>query len=187
VIGGPPCQKFSGLANLARARGVEFQNLIPEFERCVREAQPDWFLMENVQAAPAPVVEGYVVHGQVLNNRWCGEGFGGEQNRVRRFSFGTRTGARLPLAVAALEPLAWAHAVTAAHAGDRRVRSKGKIARYAVPEAARLQGLPADFLEDAPFTQQGKLKVIANGVPLPMGRAIARGVRRAMHSEHIGA
>lgn len=42
VIGGPPCQAFSTLANLVRAKGHEprFGNLIPEFERCVAEAAP---------------------------------------------------------------------------------------------------------------------------------------------------
>lgn len=176
VIGGPPCQKFSGLNNLALARGVLFENLIPEFERCVGEAQPAWFVMENVQAAPAPHVPGYELHTQVLNNRWLGE----EQNRVRRLSFGTRDGRALHVQPGALEPARWKSAVTAAHAGDRRVRSKGKIARYSVPEALRLQGLPEGFFDKAPLTQQGKLKVVAQGVPLPMGRAVARAVKRAL-------
>ena len=41
------------------------------------------------------------------------------------------------------------------------------------------QGLPDDFLEDAPFTATGKQKAIGNGVPLPMGRAIAAAVLKA--------
>src|SRR5262245_63772419 len=51
VIGGPPCQAFSQMVGLNRFNGVapRFGNLIPEFERCVGEAQPDWFLMENVE------------------------------------------------------------------------------------------------------------------------------------------
>jgi len=58
VIGGPPCQSFSPLAHLVRANGHEprFGNLIPEFERCVAEALPTWFVMENVPAAPHPLV-----------------------------------------------------------------------------------------------------------------------------------
>jgi site-specific DNA-cytosine methylase len=39
--------------------------------------------------------------------------------------------------------------------------------------------VPEDFLEDAPFTKEGKYRVLGNGVPLPMGRAIAQAVRRA--------
>lgn len=31
-----------------------------------------------------------------------------------------------------------------------------------------------------PFTAVGKIKAVANGVPIPMGRAIARAVRQAI-------
>jgi hypothetical protein len=93
-IGGPPCQSFSPLANLVRARGYEprFGNLIPEYERCVAEAAPRWFLMEEVPQAPVPVVAGYAVHDFVLRNeQLAGEdGLGMEQERARRFSFGVR-------------------------------------------------------------------------------------------------
>jgi len=45
----------------------------------------------------------------------------------------------------------------------------------------RLQGVPASF--DLPgFTVAQKCKALANGVPLPMGRTIARAVREAVNS-----
>lgn len=180
VIGGPPCQKFSGLNNLAVARGVIFENLIPEFERVVHEAIPRWFVMENVLAAPEPVVSGYAVRAQPVDNRW----FGGEQHRKRRISFGTFGGHDLHLQTAALESPIWKAAVTSAHAGARRVRAKGDIARYPIEEALRLQGLPSDFFGKAcPLTAQGKLKVVAQGVPLPLGRAVARAVKAALGVE----
>jgi DNA (cytosine-5)-methyltransferase 1 len=47
-------------------------------------------------------------------------------------------------------------------------------------DACELQGLPRDFTEHMPFRKDAKLKAIANGVPLPMGRAIARAVKRAV-------
>lgn len=49
VIGGPPCQAFSRLNRLVAHNGgsPSFGNLIPEFERCVREASPRWFVMEE--------------------------------------------------------------------------------------------------------------------------------------------
>lgn len=101
VIGGPPCQTFSALANLVRARGFEprFGNLIPEFERVVSEAMPRWFLMENVPAAPAAKVAGYGVHDFVYcNSEIAGEdGIGQEQERRRRFSFGLRGGPAVDL------------------------------------------------------------------------------------------
>ena len=46
-----------------------------------------------------------------------------------------------------------------------------------------LQGLPADFLSDAPFTISGKYLAVGNGVPLPMGRAVAKAVKTALQSK----
>lgn len=94
VIGGPPCQTFSSLARLVRANGHEpkFGNLISEFERCVAEAMPAWFVMENVPTAPEPVIDGYGVKAFMLDNSWLnsGDGWGEEQRRVRKFCFGMR-------------------------------------------------------------------------------------------------
>ena len=100
VIGGPPCQAFSALRHLIRHNGHEprFGNLIPEFERVVAEAQPAWFLMENVPDAPVPHVEGYVTKPQMVRDKWVG----GVQPRPRRFSFGTVDGKALDIEWAAL-------------------------------------------------------------------------------------
>jgi DNA (cytosine-5)-methyltransferase 1 len=86
VIGGPPCQAFSALANLVRAKGLEpkFGDLIPEFSRCIEQARPEWFLMENVPKAPDPKPVGYEVTSFLLDNCWLGEA----QMRKRRFWFG---------------------------------------------------------------------------------------------------
>lgn len=234
VIGGPPCQAFSRLAALVRHNGYKtrFGNLIPEFERCVAEAEPQWWLMENVPGAPVPAVAGYrVVHG-VLNNRWFVDTgvVGAEQNRQRRISVGTRHGRALIWDVALFEAPILHSAVTSSDGGGTlrgrrppavvgngrtvpvRLGGTGKpkppfavTARhagrppwvagsdtaghggqnskqyvYSLEDACELQGLPRDFLADAPFTKAGKLQAVANGVPLPMGRAIARAVWRAM-------
>lgn len=203
VIGGPPCQAFSRMRYLNPLAGQKHGNMIPEFERAVAEAAPAWWLMENVPDAPEPVVDGYRAHHLVLNNRWVG----GEQNRIRRFSFGTRDGRLLLPDVELFEPIVTAHAITASHAERVPVRlggsgkpkstlstkqatvmaGHGPVGRgqdyetnYTLAEACELQGLPADFLSEAPFTAQGKRHVIGNGVPLPMGRAIARAVKRAL-------
>jgi hypothetical protein len=45
------------------------------------------------------------------------------------------------------------------------------------------QGLPHWFLADAPFSESGKKRMVGNGVPLPMGRAVARGVKAAIYPE----
>ncbi len=47
VHGGPPCQGFS-IANSNRSKGDIRNTLVPEFLRVVREAQPHYFIMENV-------------------------------------------------------------------------------------------------------------------------------------------
>jgi DNA (cytosine-5)-methyltransferase 1 len=203
VIGGPPCQVFSELAALVRANGHEptFGNLIPEFERIVDESQPAWFVMENVRGAPEPAVPAYHVESRLLNNRW----FGAEQNRERRFSFGTRDGVPIAryLEFATIEDRAWSPAVTGdmrVATNGARVRNKqnregkssggvcphvGKLASFG--EMLRLQGLPDDFLRHAPLTSSGKRKAVGNGVPLPMGRAVARAVKRAFQAEEMAA
>ena len=91
VIGGPPCQEFSILRSVNRDKPPKWGNLIPEFERVVMEAQPRWFLMENIKRAPLPSVPGYKVDGTLLDNRWLGH----VQSRLHRFSFGTNEGTRL--------------------------------------------------------------------------------------------
>lgn len=193
VIGGPPCQPFSPLANIARARYGDSsiaEDLIPEYERVVREARPEWFVMENVPRAPEPDIAGFVVRSLVLNNRWIGE----EQRRTRRFSFGTSDGRVLSIddELVLLENPRMELAVVATRGGggaglmngrtqacEDRVRS---AIHRTLEEACRLQGLPPDFLDGSPFTSDGKRRAIGNGVPIPMGRAIARAVKRALEA-----
>ena len=194
VIGGPPCQAFSRLQYLVQHNGLtKAENLIPEFERVVSEAQPAWFLMENVPAAPEPAIEGYAIYSFLLNNRWVG----GEQERKRRFSFGMRGGPaidlRQHLEVEIFEPIEWAPAVAASGGvkpgipSDRNIRAKylGWKTAEALQRSIQLQGLPDDFLNKAPFTLEGKHKVVGNGVPLPMGRAIAKAVKAALEARHV--
>ncbi len=191
IIGGPPCQCFSRLRYLVEANGYQTApNMIPEFERVVAEAQPEWFLMENVPAAPEPAVPEYQVHSILFNNRWAPEA--PEQNRERRFSLGTRDGRRLQPEVGIFENPSWEPAVLA-HGGDQYpvriggsgkpkktlARQLGRQTRSYFEKSVRLQGLPEGF-DLPPFTVEGKIRVINNGVPLPMGRAIARAVKRAM-------
>ncbi len=222
VIGGPPCQFYSSLSNLVRACGGEprYGDLVPEYARVVRQAEPVWWLMENVPGAPDPYIEGYAAVDFVLDNAWLdgGDGLGQEQMRRRRFWFGVRgtepmdlrqwidyAALMLPAATGAVlsSPVnnsaeakgrvpsvnarqgsmtirARRPAVTAAHSGRGRRPKGGHLITYQLEEACRLQGLPMDFFRDAPFTLEGKRWAIAQGVPLPMGRAVARAVRRAV-------
>lgn len=197
IIGGPPCKRFSPLANVVRAvhgEGSVAPDLIPEFERVARLARPEWFLMENVERAPLPSVPGYIVRDEKLNNRWCG----GAQNRLRRFSFGTRDGRVLRVRTEALEPADYVHAVTTNSGGRRKVirrdgsgRVRGnqgcadnhRLQWRSLDDMARDQGVPADFVaglkRHGAFTDRAIRTGIGNGVPLPMGEAIAMAVREA--------
>ncbi len=183
VIGGPPCQEFSRLRHIDKSSVMKWGNLIPEFERVVSEAQPEWFVMENIKEAPLPHVEGYSVDPTLLNNRWLGE----VQNRVHRFSFGTVNGARLVYDVALWESIEWEQKVCAS-GGTKpgaprnrmtRLRYHGWKTATSLKVSLSLQGLPGDFLDDAPFTLKGKHSVVGNAVPLPMARALARAVKKA--------
>ena len=180
IIGGPPCQSWSGLGNVNRARWGDdcvMPDMIPEFVRCVEEARPDWFVMENVLQAPLPIPLGYpvLVHRE-CDNRWVG----GEQQRRRRFSYGARD--------------LWKHigfhiegVALEAFDRDGAVISTGQNGkggpRASIAKMARLQGLDPSRFDNSPFSTTELRRAIANGVPLPMGRAVARAVKAAMTQE----
>jgi DNA (cytosine-5)-methyltransferase 1 len=210
VIGGDPCQSHSALANLVRAKGLEpsFPDLTPEFCRVIEEAQPRWFLRENVPRAPEIKPLGYAVKSFLLDHSTLdsGDGTGHEQMRRRRFWFGMR-GDTVPELRAyidfALNVLpdpaltvdtghdkldgakriaARRQAVLGRHHGSvGAVKGrKGSDVRYTIDEMLDLQGLPRDIFEHSPLTMQGKRKLIGNAVPLPMAEALGRAVAGAV-------
>lgn len=198
VIGGPPCQVFSAMKRLNPLAGEKHGNLIPEFERCVAAAQPKWFLMENVPGAPEPRVDGYQVHSVMLNNR----DFGEIQERTRRFSFGTPDRRLLLPEIAVFQNPKYAQAVTrSARAVPVKIGGSGKVKRTYTEDGKRrgpstgprmtvgdmleLQGAPREMLDETPFTEIGKRQVIGNGVPIPMGRAVAKAIRDAFLEAQI--
>jgi len=161
VIGGPPCKGESKLASLNGSKDT----LIHEFRRVVVEAQPEWWVMEAVVEHDAPFV-------LKLNNRWLGE----KQHRKRYFH--SNLNLRPHIQVALFEHPEWKYAVLAGHGGGVGTVQRG-IAKYSLPDACELQGLPRDFTDTLPFRRDDKYEVIGNGVPMAMGRAIAQAVRRA--------
>jgi DNA (cytosine-5)-methyltransferase 1 len=173
VIGGPPCQRFSPIGNVNHARWGDdsvMPDLIPEFRRVVLEAQPRWWLMENSPRAYAPF-DG--THKLTLDTAWLGE----QQARRRCFW------SSLPLCVdvPALVPMdaGTERTVTSCGSVDHH-GSRARDGKRSMADMLRLQGLPLDYLAFSPLTQSGAARAIANGVPLPMGRAIARAVNRAL-------
>lgn len=191
VIGGPPCQAFSPLRFLVAAQGrTAAPNMITEFERVVAAAAPSWWLSENVPAAPHPTIPGYGCVCLTVKDVHLG----GETTRERTFCFGTRgSRTRLDLEYAALhrtdpEPpvLASGGSPDGVNRTARAVATRKGAAVLGFKteayyrKALRGQGLPEDFLRGSPFTVAGKIKAVGNGVPLSMGRAIAKSVRLAL-------
>lgn len=97
VVGGPPCQPFS-IGGL-RKGNADDRDMIPEFVRCLKEVQPEAFLMENVpglilkKARPyfdsvlAQLSEcGYRLNWAVLNSA----DYGVPQKRKRLIVMGAR-------------------------------------------------------------------------------------------------
>jgi len=201
VIGGPPCQRHSLLnrMNVKRGKG-NAPDLIPEFVRCIEEARPAWFMMENVPLAPDPHCPSYHVTCLLLNNRQCPadrSDVGAEQNRKRRFWFGVQreyVGQPVFLHIErpAHENPEWSATVTAngiSKPGTEHQRGKKERRLYGWASWANLrkalvwQGFPPNMLDKSPFTLKGAFCVVGNGVPLPMGRAVARAVKAALREE----
>lgn len=193
IIGGPPCQEFSRLAHIVRHNGhaPKYGNLIPDFERCVLDARPRWFVMEEVPDAPVPAVDGYGVHSFLLNNRQLGE----TQNRVRRWSFGWRGSRRvLNIETKVFENPAYEYAACGlGRAVPVKIGGSGMRKRtHRLPGTWRShsnfrslcqsQGLPDSF-DIPPFLTAAKCQAVANGVPLAMGRAIALAVKEHIHDD----
>lgn len=180
VVGGPPCQRFSGLGNVNRARWGDdsvMPDMIPDFCRVVAEAKPEWFLMENVPGAYEPSVGGYTVRSILLDNRWCG----GEQRRRRRFSFGhtqPHVVEDFHVPGEALEP--FNETPTVVSTGQADWKGSAERNRATVAYMLEQQGLPPDTFDHSPFTVTELRRAIANGVPLPMGRAVAAAVSEAL-------
>jgi len=165
VIGGSPCQEFSAL-NRNEPTGYG-EAMLAEFARVVIEAQPDWWLLENVARVPDLRIDGYSWQRFPLDLAWftdCG--------RLRHFQFGSKHGVLLnpPLSIRAGDVL------PAALASDDR----------SFAQLLYLQGLPADF--DLPsFTVEGKKRAVGNGVPLALGSILAQLVDRDIYGVTLPA
>jgi DNA (cytosine-5)-methyltransferase 1 len=119
--------------------------------------------MENVGGIPDVKIPGYSWQRLDLRANW----FGLNQSRKRYIQFGHRDNLVLTVepsnVVPATEPICLA--------------SEGKKTnRRGWSEFCQLQGLSPDF--DLPsFSLSAKYKAVGNGVPVPMARALARGIK----------
>lgn len=183
VIGGPPCQVHSSMQNIVRARGYrQAEDLVPEWIRVVREASPHWWLMENVPGVPVPPG---TEHHAVLRDHDCG----GLTSRRRRLCWAGLGPLDLP--VETKDQAQYPTVTCNPHEppesqpdGLRPLPGSGR--RLSVAEALRRMGYPPDHLDECPLLAEGAKRAIGNGVPLAMGRAIARAVRRAVQVPRPG-
>lgn len=151
VIGGPPCQDFSSKRRSApTGYGRE---MLSEFKRCVTEASPEWWLMENVARVPDLVIPGWSHQRLDINQAWYSD-----VSRLRHIQFGSRSGRLLHVT---------RQAVTGPKEGAALASDKRDFETL-----CRLQGLPAGY--DLPgFLVEAKKKAVGNGVPFALGLALA--------------
>jgi DNA (cytosine-5)-methyltransferase 1 len=166
IIAGSPCQDFSS-ARRSPPTG-EGVRLLREFCRVVAEARPMWFLLENVPGVPDVEIDGYSVQRIAVTAAAVGL----PSLRLRHVQFGSLAGEILPHRWRDGQTRTTGPREPTALASDR---GRTDWARF----CAR-QGL-SDF--DLPgFTRSAKYRAVGNGVPLPLGRYLARLVRgRIVH------
>lgn len=165
VIGGPPCQNFSG-ANRAKdfAAGME---LVNEFLRVCDAAACDWALMENVAGSPDVTLPAMATQRFTLDASHCGS----DQHRLRRFHYFHKPGTR-ELVI----PRPARSQPGQSQPGQSQptcMASEGRrVGRRSWAEFCRLQGLPPGF-DLEPFTVAAKYRAVGNGVPYEMARTLA--------------
>jgi DNA (cytosine-5)-methyltransferase 1 len=166
VIGGSPCQDFSRKRKQYKMPPTGYGlEMLREYLRVVWEAQPDWFLLENVPGVPDVCVEGYVVQRLNLNSNECGM----TQDRLRCFQFGSRQG--LTLVIERGEKPDQTEKTCMATEGKRSNRRN-------FADFCRSMGLPGAL--DLPgLSIQAKYSMVGNGVPIQMGRIVARAILEA--------
>lgn len=164
VIGGSPCPDFSK-ARRSPPTGYGLE-MIAEYVRVVVEAQPEWWLLENVPGVPDVTVPGYVT--QRLDVR--ANEFGLLQKRVRHIQVGRR-----PDRPALVVPRVAAQGVVTEPAALAREGRMSVIHRRSWSEFCALQGVTE--LELPMLTKAGRYAVVGNAVPLPVARAFAVAIR----------
>lgn len=188
VIGGSPCQDFSGLK---REKGDYSLEMMYEFLRVVGECEPDWYLHENVKGVPnIPdliqdcIVDDSYTHFDIVNRDIAtrtlknyshqrldiNQGWYSDTSRLRHIQFGSKDELYLDIP-----------------RGDMRgVENSCALASddRSFKELCYLQGLNDDY--DLPdFNVAGKKRAVGNGVPLVIGRVLADAVKSATGASHL--
>lgn len=186
LIGGPPCQPHSTAGEIMETTA---QDLIPEFVRVWHEAGTPPVVMENVRGAANHLAIPREWQPVKLRDWDCG----GETSRVRFFWLWP-----MWMMEPAARPGQPSHSVMAStwkRGNSRYVDDKGFLrGDLSVEEYGRLQGCEARAIEfhahlrDKVRLPDGAARSLTvhglgNGVPLPMGRVVAKAVKHAMYPE----
>lgn len=179
VIGGPPCQTFSTAGHLNAAGKSSKLDLIPEFIRVVNEAQPSFVVMENVRGAMDHTLIPDDWNVAVLRDWDCG----GLTSRTRAFWTWP-----MPMLAPPRRPGQPSHSVMASTYKRGRSDNPFVVAKSYLPgdlpieEYARLQGADeiGRRLIEHKASKAFAVHCLGNGVPLAMGRYVARAVMAAM-------
>jgi DNA (cytosine-5)-methyltransferase 1 len=164
IIGGPPCQDFSGLRRCdPTGYGLD---MLAEFARCVTIAAPEWWLLENVARVPTVTelpgqVFAQLGHNYITQRLDINQGWYCDVTRLRHIQVGSKSGRLLNIAPGRVTGTKQGAAV----ANDDRPFA----------ELCRLQGLPDGF-DLPPFLASEKKRAVGNGVPLVLGRVLAQAV-----------
>lgn len=165
VIGGPPCQNYSD-ANRRRDT-LEGDRLLREFLRVVVEAQPRWFLIENVRNVPTVQLPGWSVQRLDITDAACG----GRQRRLRHIQFGHRAGWIIrPARTIGARPVTPAVLTNNDNPHDRFCRRLSRQG-FDAPSAPQLS------LRS--FTSSARARAIGNAVPWRVSLALAIAVSQS--------
>lgn len=189
IIGGSPCQDFSGLK---REKGNYSLEMMYEFLRIVGECEPDWYLHENVKGVPniPDLIQDCIVdsykHFDIVSRDIAtrtlkiyshqrldiNQGWYSNTSRLRHIQFGSKSDLYLDIPRGNMDGVENSCALAS---DDRSFR-----------ELCYLQGL-SDTYDLPDFNMTGKKRAVGNGVPLVIGRVLADAVKIATGGSHLNS
>jgi site-specific DNA-cytosine methylase len=176
--GGPPCQKHSQASEIV---GTHAEDYIPEFVRLAYYGRFKWIVMENVLGAIGNPEIPKQWNRCVLRDWDCG----GQTSRERVFWTWPMQGPYLLRADGKPAKSVMATTWKRGKSTSQYIADKGFLpGDLPIEEYGRLQGCEelAASMKAHPSKMSRSFIVhcLGNGVPLPMGRAIAKAVKAAL-------